>query len=86
MKDILLTAGSKSQTAIEALDDDALFGNEEDEEEDGAFVMYVVFETLISHLVTDYQTLAGAILRMHWATISWVFESWVLLPSLGCRA
>jgi transcriptional activator SPT7 len=42
------------QTAVEALDDDALFGNEEDEEEDGAFVMYVVFEFSRNHLMTMF--------------------------------
>jgi hypothetical protein len=58
------------QTVVEALDDDALFGNEEDEEEDGAFVMYVVFEFSKNHLMT---VLPGAILQMLWATISWAF-------------
>ncbi len=29
-------------TATETLDDDALFGNEDDEEEESAFVMYVL--------------------------------------------
>lgn len=32
-----------TQTTIEALDDEALFGMDEDEEEDGAFVMYADF-------------------------------------------
>ena len=32
-----------TQTTVEALDDEALFGIDEDEEEDGAFVMYVNF-------------------------------------------
>lgn len=35
----LLAHPSIIQTTIEALDDDALFGNEEEEDEDGAFVM-----------------------------------------------
>jgi transcriptional activator SPT7 len=34
-----LVGAYREATAVEALDDDALFGNEEDEEEDGAFVM-----------------------------------------------
>jgi hypothetical protein len=37
------------QTAVEALDDEALFGNENDEEEDGAFVMYD-FLPWLSHI------------------------------------
>jgi len=32
------------QTVAEALDDDALFKNDEEGEEEGAFVMYVVWE------------------------------------------
>lgn len=30
-------------TSAEAIDDDALFGNEDDEEEESAFVMYALF-------------------------------------------
>ena len=34
---------STLQTDVDAIDDDALFGNEDDEEEDSEFVMWVAF-------------------------------------------
>lgn len=61
------------QTAVEALDDDALFGNEEDEEEDGAFVMYVIFRFSKNPFRLSDGHFPGVILQMLWATISWVF-------------
>lgn len=64
-----------TQTTVEALDDEALFRIDEDEEEDGAFVMYVDIFALLSDLLLNYHCFTGATLPMHWATISWVSGS-----------
>lgn len=52
-----------TQTTVEALDDEALFRIDEDEEEDGAFVMYVDIFALLSDLLLNYHVSQGQLCR-----------------------
>ena len=62
-----------SQTTEEAWDDDALFQNAEDEEEDGQFVMYVIWPVIIRVSMLTFTP--GAILPTRLGKTSLVFGS-----------
>ncbi len=68
-------------TATEALDDDALFGNEDDEEEDNAFVMYAPCFSFYQTKSLHGDTRPGDNLLTILARIFWVYASLALLPS-----
>lgn len=65
-------------TSTEALDDDALFANEDDEEEESAFVMYVPYFLIYEALLI---VLSGVSSPMILARTSSVFVPWGLLKS-----
>jgi hypothetical protein len=71
------------QTAVEALDDDALFGVDEDDEEEGEFVMYVL---RIFLLLLGLHDIVGVISLMLLVTTSLASVNSVLHPSLVYRA
>jgi hypothetical protein len=73
------------QTAVEALDDDALFGNDEDEEEEGAFVMYALTIFPFVPRLTLY-CIVGVTLLMLLVTTSLAYVNSALHPSLVCQA
>ena len=56
-------------TSTEAIDDDALFANEDDEEEESAFVMYVLLLNLSLYIAYTVGR-QGPVHRRHWRGLS----------------
>ena len=64
-------------TSSEAIDDDALFANEDDEEEESAFVMYALCLLALAGTDADMVIFAqGSIHRRHWRGLSWSARAW----------
>jgi len=63
-------------TTTEAIDDDVLFANEDDEEE-SAFVMYASFRDVWFILLTTFLLDSqGTVYRRHWRRLSWLPRTW----------
>src|SRR5487761_1468679 len=68
-------------TSTEAIDDDTLFANEDDEEEESAFVMCAPDLLALGGCNADFVVCTGVNLRTTLERISWAYASWVLPPS-----
>jgi hypothetical protein len=68
-------------TSSDAIDDDTLFANEDDEEEESAFVMYALHPSALGGCNADVVVRTGVNSRMTLERISWACANLVLLPS-----
>jgi hypothetical protein len=76
-----ITNAYQEFTNSDAIDDDTLFANEDDEEEESAFVMYALYLSVLGRCNTDIVVRVGANSRMTLEKISWACANLVLLPS-----